>query len=80
MSDRDDTSRRETIAKIRKKARELDKATMLEAFRVRAATIGELQSCLCCYPLQVADTESHHPEWCPSHALYKSSERAKAGT
>ncbi len=74
---RDDTSHRATIAKIRKKAGELDKATLLLAFRTRAGIIAELGNCRCCYPLQVsADTESNHPEWCPANAWHLSARRA----
>jgi hypothetical protein len=73
---RDDTSHRATIATRRKKSRELDKGLLEKAFRIRAAQIGELQSCLCCYPLQVATTESHHPEWCPAHAWHLSAKQA----
>lgn len=53
------------------------KALREEAFRVRAGMQALLLSCLCCYPLEKAATESEHPEWCPSHRIFLSSREAK---
>lgn len=48
-----------------------------EAFRVRAGMQALLLSCLCCYPLVKAETESEHQEWCPAHRLWHSMRAAK---
>lgn len=76
---RDDTTHRATLATRRKKASELDRATLRDAKMVRAGIIGTLSACECCYPLLKAQTESEHPEWCVSNALYESAKRAHGG-
>ncbi len=53
---------------------EQDKKTREHAFRIRCGMIGDLASCLCCYPLEKAETSSEHREWCPAHLLHLSRE------
>jgi hypothetical protein len=48
------------------------KALREKAFRVRAGMQALLLSCLCCYPLVKAETESEHEEWCPAHRQWLS--------
>lgn len=54
-----------------------NRATREAAFRERAWQQALLLQCLCCYPIVMADTLSRHEEWCPAHALWRSSELQK---
>lgn len=54
-----------------------DEATRRAAFAERAFQQASLASCLCCYPLVIAKTESQHELWCPAHALCLSRQEAK---
>lgn len=47
------------------------------AFRERAYLQAELASCLCLFPLEMAETSSRHPEWCPGHSLHESRRAAR---
>jgi hypothetical protein len=49
-----------------------DKVTRLDAFKERAFMQAMCASCLCCWPLVVARTESQHDAWCPAHGLWLS--------
>lgn len=37
------------------------------AFRVRAGVQGHMLVCLCAYPIEKADNETGHDEYCPGH-------------
>lgn len=52
----------------------------LDAYRERAGMVGELLSCICCYPLERSDTTTAHDIHCPAHAMiiYHREQRAKA--
>ncbi len=54
------------------------KRELEEARRVRAGVIGLLECCRCMYPLEHYETESHHAENCPSHAMTLSARRVES--
>lgn len=54
------------------------KLELERAFRMRAGVIGELQSCLCMYPLQLAPTSTLHADTCPAHFTRLEHERLEA--
>lgn len=71
---------REVIESQKRQHRSQDKALREAAYRERAWRQALLLSCLCCYPLQLADTESQHEHWCPSHLMHLSKKAAAAAT
>lgn len=68
---------REVLRERKKSAARITKKLLVEAFRHRAGLIGQLQSCLCAYPLVESDTESKHEEWCPAHLVFLSSKAVR---
>jgi hypothetical protein len=63
---------REVLADRKCKHADQDKAIRYAAFKTRSRIQALMHQCLCCYPLEIADTESQHDEWCPAHALFLS--------
>lgn len=68
---------REVLRERAQKHNAQSKATREAAFKERARLQGLLLSCLCCWPLIKADTESEHELWCPSHGVWKSGQEVK---
>lgn len=67
---------REVLKERKRRGRDRPKDEREKAFRLRAGTIGMLQSCLCSFPIVQSDTTSKHEEWCPAHHLLLSYQRA----
>lgn len=61
-------------------ARKYTRRQIEAAYRSRARAIAMLQSCLCCFPLALAETPSGHEAWCPSEHLRRSFEAVDGRT
>lgn len=60
---------REVLDERKRRANTSPRRVREAAFHERAFIQGQLGSCLCSWPLEKAETESGHPEWCPAHHL-----------
>lgn len=58
----------------------VDRKRHLLAFRARMGFVGQLESCICTWPLDHAATATEHDENCPTHRMIERQRGARAST